>query len=204
MTANRDHSGERDNSIFIRESRGVRNKRIAVIIIIDLLIVIIYGFFLYAAIFNVEIMQRIIIVAFSAAVDIAIVWAMIRQEDKKFKGFADAVRNEDEAVFADMERQAADAEKLFGAFYMLDDFLYVCTQNLFIPYMDIKKIRASFSNINFIPVAAALHIYCFSGKAYSVSLRSAGEYRRRQNEFEDRLERYRQRSFAKNNGQNAY
>ncbi|MDE7303135.1 MAG: hypothetical protein K2N60_07455 [Oscillospiraceae bacterium] len=197
-------ANDRDNSIFIRESRSVRNKRIAVIIIIDLMLAAIYGFFLYAALLNQSVTGKIIGVVFSAAVDIAIVWAMIRQEDKKFQSFADAVRNEDETVFADMERQAENAEKLFGAVYLLDDFLYVCNQNLFIPYTDIKKIRASFSSINFIPVAAALHIYCFSGKAYSVSLRSAGEYRRRQNEFEDRLERYRQQSFAKQNGQNMY
>lgn len=197
-------ANDRDNSIFIRESRSVRNKRIAVIIIIDLMLAAIYGFFLYAALLNQSVTGKIIGVVFSAAADIAIVWAMIRQEDKKFQSFADAVRNEDEAVFADMERQAENAEKLFGAVYLLDDFLYVCTQNLFIPYTDIKKIRASFSSINFIPVAAAVHIYCFSGRAYSVALRSAGEYRRRQNEFEDRLERYRQQSFAKQNGQNTY
>lgn len=192
------------DSIFIRESRSVRNKRIAMIIIIDLVISVLYGFFLYALIMNYDFFEKMLGVVVSLAIDLGIVLPIIWNENKKFKSFANEVRDNYYNFFSAIEQQAVNAEKLFGAIYFLDDFMYVCTQNMFIPYVDIKKISTSISSINFISVATVVHIYCFSGRVYSINLRSAGEYRRKQNEFEDTLERYRQRSFAKNRGQNMY
>lgn len=191
-------------SVFIRESKSVRNKHIAVIIAIDLIISVLYGIYFYILTIDYSFSEKIIGIAASLAIDIAAVFVMIYQEHKKFKKFEEAVLSGNKDIFRDMEKQFAGAEKMFGAIYMLEDYMYVCTQNLFIPYVDIKKVRAAFSSINFINVASYIHIYCFSGRVYSISLRSAGEYRRRQNEFEDRLERHRQRSFAKSNGQNMY
>lgn len=192
------------DSVFIRESKSVRNKRIRLIIVIDLIISVLYGIYFYILTIDFSFSEKIIGVVVSLAIDIAAVFVMTYQEHRKFKKFEDAVLNDSKGFFKSMEKQFVGAEKMFGAIYMLDDYMYVCTQNLFIPYIDIRKISTSFSSINFINVATCINIYCFSGRAYSINLRSGGEYRRRQNEFEFMLEQYRQRSFAKNNGQNMY
>ena len=192
---------DQSDSIFIRESRSVRNKRAAIIIAVDLVISFLYGFYLYVLLLNYSSFEKMIGAVVSLAIDIAVVLALIWQENKKFKSFANDV-NKYKDFFNAIENQVVNAEKLFGAIYFLDDYLYVCTQNMFIPYVDIKKISTSISSINFINVATVVHIYCFSGRVYSISLRSAGEYHRKQDEFEFILEQYRQRSFAKYRGQN--
>lgn len=191
-------------SIFIRESRSVRNKRIKMIIIVDLVISFFYGYFLYVLTFDFEFLDKMIGVVISLGIDLGVILPLIWHENQKFKRFANEVQNNYNNFFRAIEQQAVNAEKMFGAIYFLDDYMYVCTQNMFIPYVDIRKISTSISSINFISVATVVHIYCFSGRVYSINLRSAGEYRSKQNEFEDTLERYRQRSFAKNGGQNMY
>lgn len=191
-------------SIFIRESRSVRNKRIKAVIGVDLVFSILYGYYLYVLTIDFDFLDKLLGVVISLGIDLAIVLSIIWQENKKFKSFANDVRNNYRDFFNSIEQQAVNAEKMFGAIYFLDDYMYVCTQNMFIPYIDIRKISTSISSINFISVATVVHIYCFSGRVYSINLRSAGEYRRKQDEFEFILEQYRQRSFAKSRGQNMY
>lgn len=195
---------EQYESIFIRESRSVRNKRIKMIIAVDLVISFLYGYYLYVLTMNFDFFDKMLGVVISLGIDAAIVASIIWREDKKFKSFANDVRNNYKDFFSSIEQQAVNAEKMFGAICFLDDYMYVCTQNMFIPYIDIRKIRTSIKSINFINVATVVHIYCLSGRVYSINLRSAGEYRRKQDEFEFILEQYRQRSFAKIRGQNMH
>lgn len=193
---------ERDNSVFIRESKRVRNKSMAVIVIIDLLILIPCGVFCYAALFGSNIAEKIISVIVLVAIEAAIMWSLISKENKKFKRFAETIYDMDNSIFTDLENQAAISGKMFGVFYLLEDYLYICNRNAFIPYTDIKKIHSHSTSYNFIPVETSIRIDCFSGKVYVTTVRSVFEYNKRKSEFENMLNQYRQRSFEKNNGQN--
>ena len=193
---------ERNESIFICESKRVRNKSIAVIVVIDLLILIPCCFFCYAALFGSGIAEKIISVIVLAAIEAAVMWSLISKENNKFKSFAETIYNMDNSIFTDLEKQAERSGKMFGVFYFLEDHLYICNKNAFVPYMDIKNIQSTFNSYNFIPVEASIRIDCFSGKVYVTSVRSVFEYRQKKSEFEDMLNLYRRRSFEKNNGQN--
>lgn len=188
---------ERDGSVFIRESKRLRNKHIAVKILIDLPILAICGFICYAMLFDRSVIEQIIGVIVFLAANGAVMWYLTDQDKKEFKRFSEFIYNMDDQFFSAVERQAKQTEKMFGVFYLLEDFLYVCSKNAFIPYTDIKKLHSTFTSVNLIPAEAVVRIYCFSGKIYSVSVRSVFEYRQRKNEFDDLLDRNRRRCFEK-------
>lgn len=195
-------ANERDDSVFIRESKRVRNKHIAVIVIIDLLILGIVIPFCYAMTINSSTAEKVFTVVWVAVAEAAVMRSLIKKENDRFVSFAETIYNMEHWLFADMENQAVRSGKMFGVFYLLDDYLYVCSKNAFIPYTDIKKIHSHSTSYNFIPVEASIRIDCFSGKVYVTTVRSVFEYNKGKNEFEDMLNQYRQRSFEKNNGQN--
>lgn len=195
-------ANERDDSVFIRESKRVRNKHIAVIVIIDLLILGIVIPFCYAMTINSSTSEKVFTAVWVAVAEAAVMRSLIKKENDRFKSFAEDIYNMEHWLFSDMENQAERSGKMFGVFYLLDDYLYVCSKNAFIPYMDIKKIHSHSTSYNFIPMETSIRIDCFSGKVYVTTVRSVFEYNKRKNEFEDMLNQYRQRSFEKNNGQN--
>ena len=169
MAANSD----RDNSVFIKESRSAHAENMKSIIAQGIIITIVTVLAVFAVLSCTDIKAAFVfaLMCAGAAVCIIAMTVKIIIETHRFRRFVELIYGMDESEFNGFNAQTAGAESDFDLLYMLDKYIYLCPKHVLIPYCDIKDAHFStYGILNRKSGGAAFYVYCHSGKKFIVGL----------------------------------
>lgn len=192
---------ERDSSVFILKCRSVLRWKIAKIIWFDVISIISYLMFTcwIPLAFNSKAVTAIYFIV-SAAVDIFIVYKLIKKPVDSYNSFSEMLYDMDIAEFDALCRQAEDSGFKFKTFYMLDDYLFIPFHMILLDYADIKDIKVTYHITkieSIIPVydGAEMLLICFGNKSYKLTMKKIHEFRDSYDDFLSQLNSRRERRF---------
>lgn len=201
---------ERDSSVFIQKSRSALRWRIAKIIWFDIISVAAYLMFTcwIPLAFNGGIVAVVYFII-SAALDLFIVYKLIKKQTAIYNSFSEQMYNMDSAEFNAICRQAEDSGFKFNTFYMLDDYLFIPSQMILLEYTDIEDIKTTYHITkieNIVPVydGAEMLIICRGKKSYKLDMKKIHEFKRTYDDFLVQLNLRREKSFEYKKMQDMY
>ena len=173
----KEYRKERNNSIFIRESKKVFIRSIAGTVGMNLIYLSVYVLLVsvFAVIIN-KVWFTAAVVIISIAVESIILYRAVKKKKKDHTEFEERIYKMPDWEFSSLCRQVKESPLYFGKIYLLDDHIYVPCGMLLLPYNELQNLRALFERTNFIYSGAFLNIY-HHGIITSVTIREIYEFK---------------------------
>ena len=107
----------------------------------------------------------------------------LRNEKRSLDSRAQTLQSIDGYKLERLEEEAQTAEKYFGCFYVLDEYLFVPKAGLLIRYDEIKTFKTIYHSTNGVPDGVYIEVFDRENIKYRFSVNKWRDYKNSYNEF---------------------